>query len=263
MTATSTTPDAEFPCTPNSNRSSGVCHITYTSVEAGSLTPNPSPENQHSDASRPHYSSSSEEEHIFDGLLDNLNCDQGTSKSVEQKVMEAYLRHIGQLSASSFHCIIRYLEAVHERQRMHYYMSCWDVIVVQRWEAVALSARDKSKTDFLAVEQELQFVLDILSQHLSLPRETTVDSQNLAAAHDNDRISILRTDAVLTTLKGHADPMDDWYVLLQVLCFISHVLLFYVGPVVIAKGTYAYLEMCQVLTLVIFTISIGSQLIFT
>ncbi|KAG2147494.1 hypothetical protein DEU56DRAFT_929124 [Suillus clintonianus] len=207
--ATSTTSDPEFPLTPNSNRSSGVCRISHPSVEAASPTPSPSPEDQHSDASRPHYSSSYEER-IFDGLLDNLNCDQGTSESTEQqKVMEAYSRHLGQLSASSFHSIIRYLEAVRERQRMRYYTSCWDVVVVQRREAVALSARDKSESDFHAVERELRFVLDILSQRLSLPNETTEDSQDIAAARDKDRISISRTDTVLATLKSRANHMDD------------------------------------------------------
>ena len=64
-----------------------------------------------------------------------------------------------QLPASTFHGILRYLEAIRERQRMRYYTSCWDLAVVQRREAVALSAHDISKSDFLVVEQELQLVM--------------------------------------------------------------------------------------------------------
>ncbi|KAG1744671.1 P-loop containing nucleoside triphosphate hydrolase protein [Suillus paluster] len=45
------------------------------------------------------------------------------------------------------------------------------------------------------------------------------------------------------------------------LIYLAEALLFYVGAVLIAKGTYTYLQMCQVLNLVVFTVSIGSQLI--
>lgn len=202
----STTSDAEFPRTPKSNCSiSGICRIADTSAEAGSPTPCPSPENQqHSDVFRPHYSSWSEDERDFDGLLDDLNRDQGTMKDIEQKMMETYLRHVGKLNASSFNCIIRYLEAIRERRRMRYYTSCWDVAVVQRREAVALSVRDQSKSDFLAVERELRLILGILAQRLSLPRATAADSQGFAAVRDKDRISIQQTDTLLATFKDHA-----------------------------------------------------------
>jgi hypothetical protein len=113
-----------------------------------------------------------------------------------------------QLPASTFHGILRYLEAIRERQRMRYYTSCWDLAVVQRREAVALSARDISKSDFLAVERELQLVMGVLSQRLSLSRETIADSQNLAAARDNDKISVSRTDNVLATLKSRMNVMN-------------------------------------------------------
>ncbi|KAI0062541.1 P-loop containing nucleoside triphosphate hydrolase protein [Artomyces pyxidatus] len=44
------------------------------------------------------------------------------------------------------------------------------------------------------------------------------------------------------------------------LIYLSEALLFYVGAVLVAKGTYSYLQMVQVLNLVVFTVSIGSQL---
>jgi hypothetical protein len=86
MTVPSTTSDAEFPRTPSSNRSSGVCRIAYTSAEAESRTPSPSPENQYTDAFRSNYSSSPEDERMFDGFLDNINRDQSTTVDIEQKV---------------------------------------------------------------------------------------------------------------------------------------------------------------------------------
>lgn len=44
------------------------------------------------------------------------------------------------------------------------------------------------------------------------------------------------------------------------LIYLAEALLFYVGAVLIARGTYTYLQMVQVLNLVVFTVTIGSQL---
>jgi len=44
------------------------------------------------------------------------------------------------------------------------------------------------------------------------------------------------------------------------LIYIAEALLFYVGAVLIARGTYTYLQMVEVLNLVVFTVTIGSQL---
>lgn len=44
------------------------------------------------------------------------------------------------------------------------------------------------------------------------------------------------------------------------LIYFAEAALFYVGAVLIANGTYSYLQMVQVLNLVVFTVTIGSQL---
>ena len=44
------------------------------------------------------------------------------------------------------------------------------------------------------------------------------------------------------------------------LIYFSEALLFYAGAIFVSQGTYTYLQMVQVLNLVIFTVSIGSQL---
>lgn len=44
------------------------------------------------------------------------------------------------------------------------------------------------------------------------------------------------------------------------LIYLSEAVLFYVGAVLVANGTYGYLRMVQVLNLVVFTVTIGSQL---
>ncbi|KAF8626632.1 hypothetical protein AX15_004779 [Amanita polypyramis BW_CC] len=44
------------------------------------------------------------------------------------------------------------------------------------------------------------------------------------------------------------------------LIYLAEALLFYVGAVLIAKGTYTYLQMVEVLNLVVFSVTIGSQL---
>ena len=44
------------------------------------------------------------------------------------------------------------------------------------------------------------------------------------------------------------------------LIYLAEALLFYVGAVLIANGTFSYLQMIQTLQLVVFSVSIGSQL---
>ncbi|PCH37435.1 nucleoside triphosphate hydrolase protein [Wolfiporia cocos MD-104 SS10] len=50
------------------------------------------------------------------------------------------------------------------------------------------------------------------------------------------------------------------YGVASALIYLAEALLFYVGAVLIARGTYTYLQMVQVLNLVVFSVSIGSQL---
>ena len=44
------------------------------------------------------------------------------------------------------------------------------------------------------------------------------------------------------------------------LIYLAEAVLFYVGAVLVANGTYNYLRMVRVLNLVVFTVTIGSQL---
>ncbi|KZP10603.1 P-loop containing nucleoside triphosphate hydrolase protein [Athelia psychrophila] len=50
------------------------------------------------------------------------------------------------------------------------------------------------------------------------------------------------------------------YGIASALIYLAEALLFYVGALLIARGTYTYLQMVQVLNLVVFTVTIGSQL---
>ena len=50
------------------------------------------------------------------------------------------------------------------------------------------------------------------------------------------------------------------YGVASALIYLAEALLFYVSAVLIAKGTYSYLQMIQTLQLVVFSVSIGSQL---
>jgi ATP-binding cassette subfamily B (MDR/TAP) protein 1 len=50
------------------------------------------------------------------------------------------------------------------------------------------------------------------------------------------------------------------YGVASALIYLAEALLFYVGAVLIARGTYSYLQMIQVLNLVVFSVTIGSQL---
>ena len=44
------------------------------------------------------------------------------------------------------------------------------------------------------------------------------------------------------------------------LIYFAEAIIFYVGAVLLANGTYNYLQLLQVLNLVVFTVSIGAQL---
>lgn len=44
------------------------------------------------------------------------------------------------------------------------------------------------------------------------------------------------------------------------LIYLAEALLFYVGAVLLTNGTYTYLQMIQTLNLVIFSVTVGSQL---
>lgn len=44
------------------------------------------------------------------------------------------------------------------------------------------------------------------------------------------------------------------------LIYLSEAVLFYVGAIFIARGTYSYTQMVEVLNLIVFTVSLGSQL---
>ena len=50
------------------------------------------------------------------------------------------------------------------------------------------------------------------------------------------------------------------YGVASLLIYLSEVVLFYVGTIFVARGTYTYAQMVEVLNLIVFTISLGSQL---
>nr|GAT53256.1 predicted protein [Mycena chlorophos] len=68
------------------------------------------------------------------------------------------------------------------------------------------------------------------------------------------------SDRALTTGVKGAFVEGCTYGLASGLIYLAEALLFYVGAVLIARGTYTYLQMVQVLNLVVFTVTIGSQL---
>lgn len=68
------------------------------------------------------------------------------------------------------------------------------------------------------------------------------------------------TNRALTTGVRGAFVEGCTYGVASGLIYLAEALLFYVGAVLIAKGTYTYLQMVEVLNLVVFTVTIGSQL---
>jgi ATP-binding cassette subfamily B (MDR/TAP) protein 1 len=74
-----------------------------------------------------------------------------------------------------------------------------------------------------------------------------------------DKFDKAANEALTTGVKG-AFVEGCTYGVASGLINFSEALLFYVGAVLIAKGTYTYLQMVEVLNLVVFTVTIGSQL---
>ncbi|KAF6757915.1 P-loop containing nucleoside triphosphate hydrolase protein [Ephemerocybe angulata] len=68
------------------------------------------------------------------------------------------------------------------------------------------------------------------------------------------------TNKALTTGVRGAFVEGCTYGVASGLIYLAEALLFYVGAVLISKGTYTYLQMVEVLNLVVFTVTIGSQL---
>ena len=67
-------------------------------------------------------------------------------------------------------------------------------------------------------------------------------------------------DTALSTGVRGAFVEGCTYGVASALIYLAEALLFYVGAVLIANGTYSYLQMIQTLHLVVFSVSIGSQL---
>ena len=65
--------------------------------------------------------------------------------------------------------------------------------------------------------------------------------------------------ALTTGIKG-AFVEGCTYGVASGLIYMAEALLFYVGAVLIARGLYTYLQMVEVLNLVVFSVTIGSQL---
>ncbi|KAJ2913175.1 hypothetical protein MD484_g7239, partial [Candolleomyces efflorescens] len=68
------------------------------------------------------------------------------------------------------------------------------------------------------------------------------------------------TNRALTTGVRGAFVEGCTYGVASGLIYLAEALLFYVGAVLIARGTYTYLQMVEVLNLVVFSVTIGSQL---
>ncbi|KAF8452773.1 P-loop containing nucleoside triphosphate hydrolase protein [Boletus edulis BED1] len=68
------------------------------------------------------------------------------------------------------------------------------------------------------------------------------------------------TSACLSTGSRGAFFEGCSYGVASALIYLAEALLFYVGAVLVANGTYTYLRMVQVLNLVVFTVTLGSQL---
>jgi ATP-binding cassette subfamily B (MDR/TAP) protein 1 len=75
----------------------------------------------------------------------------------------------------------------------------------------------------------------------------------------SERFNDSAKDALRTGVRG-AFVEGCTYGVASSLIYLSEAVLFYAGAVLVSNGTYSYLQMVQVFNLVVFTVSIGSQL---
>lgn len=68
------------------------------------------------------------------------------------------------------------------------------------------------------------------------------------------------TDIALSSGVNGAFVEGCTYGVASGLIYLAEAVLFYVGAVLIARGVYTYLQMMEVLNLVVFSVTIGSQL---
>jgi hypothetical protein len=79
---------------------------------------------------------------------------------------------------------------------------------MERQEALTVCMHEESKVEYMRAEQESQWLLDIFSQCLSLPRHGNApDVTKSIAVHNSDKRSLCRTDAQLIILKDCANTV--------------------------------------------------------
>ncbi|KAG1865744.1 hypothetical protein C8R48DRAFT_672344 [Suillus tomentosus] len=138
-----------------------------------------------------------------------------SSGTINENARDTYLKILGELSTNSFLCAVQYLEAVRERCRMNYHAACWEISEFERGKALARSMHEDSKRDFSKAEQEVQHLMEMFHQRLSLSRRGASASSCPTEVRDSIRTSIRRTDAVLGILNDAKEmcSVDSWYVL--------------------------------------------------
>ncbi|KAG1795209.1 uncharacterized protein HD556DRAFT_1442542 [Suillus plorans] len=208
--AANDTDDDIFPLTPNSKSSLRDLNSPFNGVEL--RTPS-SPQSKHCDP--PRWTTRFEDQHIFNRLVGRPFEVDDSSGTINENARDTYLKILGELGTNSFLCAVQYLEAVRERCRMNYHAACWEVSEFERGKALARSMCEDSKRDFSKAEQEVQYLMEIFHQRLSLSRHGALGSFCPTEVRDSIRTSIRRTDAVLGILNDAKEmrSADSWYVL--------------------------------------------------
>ncbi|KAG1723298.1 uncharacterized protein EDB91DRAFT_1087844 [Suillus paluster] len=199
IAAHTTSDDEMFPPTPNSKIS---FHIANNGT--GLQTLSCSLESKYGDL--PHRRTASfEDQCLFDRLsgwsVDFNDTSEAISKSVG--IVSNMSLSSDNLSLSSFQCVVHYLEAVHERHRMLYHATCWEVSEHERREALAHVMREDSKRDYLKAEQEVQFLLDILGQCVALSHQPVANFSAQVCNHSKTSRCTLRITELVQNVDDH------------------------------------------------------------
>ncbi|KAG1738048.1 hypothetical protein EDD22DRAFT_959589 [Suillus occidentalis] len=147
-------------------------------------------------------SSSFEEEHLGHKILGGPVNDDESSEPLSLKAQDAYLRQIEQLTPDSFRCAVHYKEAVRERKRMRMFTAAWEIEEVKRLRTFLQTTMANSEMDFMAVEEESNWLLDMIVDRQKL-RSVRTDPRHVASTYDRDKKCVRRADAELSFLKDN------------------------------------------------------------
>ncbi|KAG2107620.1 uncharacterized protein F5147DRAFT_774067 [Suillus discolor] len=198
-----TDPEDSFPLTPDSKSSGGAYyHLTGTPSKTKSRSSSRAKHRSDGHSFHPYRQPPCFQDiHTFDNLLGRPASDNRL-EAPDSKTDDVFLRHMDGLSPTSCRYVVRYKEAVHERQRMRLFMTYWELEETNRLRTLLTSLYAETNAEFQRAEQDAQALLKTLVTKQSLTCVVD-DAQYLDATRQSNKTSLRETDAQLDLMRDH------------------------------------------------------------